>query len=80
MTQHEHSQRQKDLGFLTAEYCLKQVSGTGEQREGTGEQTSKGCSTLEKHLHELWDPKAINAFAQLLTDPESTNICCVPLT
>lgn len=63
ITQHEHSRRLKCLGFLTADYCLKQVSGTGEQREGTGGETAKGCSTLEKHLHEFGDPKAINAFA-----------------
>lgn len=80
ITQHEHSHRLKYLGFLTAEYCLKQVSGAGEQREGAGQQTARGCSTLEKHLDEPEDPKAINAFAQCLSDPESTKTCCVPLT
>lgn len=63
ITQHDHSHRLKYLGFLTAEYCLKQVSGAGEQREGAGQQIAKGCSTLGKHLHQPGEPKAINAFA-----------------
>lgn len=41
ITQHEHSCRLKCLGFLAAEYCLRQVSGTGEQREGAEEKTAK---------------------------------------
>lgn len=63
ISQHEHSHRLKYLGFLTAEYCLEQVSGAGEQREGAGQQIAKGCSTLGKHLHQLGKPEAINAFA-----------------
>lgn len=76
ITQHEHSHRLKYLGlnylgFLSAEYCLKQVSGIGDQREGVGEQTAKGCSTLLKHLHELGDSKALHTFAYCFSDPES---------